>query len=810
MKTVWLTWIFHGNMSYDRYTKQTIRSVFPKIYQLMIEEFHRYPELKGHVELSGLTVQTLKKWSPEILAGLKDLAEREQISFTGSYYAAPVNACLDGNTNLQAMQLGVKIIEDALGPVDGFFCQEKSYTPQLPWALSQLGIRWLAMPGEEKHQNPYILRGFDGTKVYGIPMTFGSRRYQLRDYIRTLPDRSLIVFTLDYEMYYPLGFVLELMEELRSEGIQLRIGLVPEYLEKHPPKEEIFYGVRDRKDVDESPWSGGFSRWVSDPKDIFIHDLTMQASNYLRAARIARALAQKHWGKDLNPDAELVPALAPDLRTLKVEQPAEFSEVVDKYLTEHNVAGLLEHAEHLLLWGVNSDSRGWFPLEERRWEHAQALRKSRRLSAEVTHRFLKQVAQRVRLNQSGTPYFLYNDTGERDAFLELKVPEKAQFIDDRGEILPTSLEATTEGEGYRLRFLVHLPAFGYHTVYLVPNDDLPVEQMSPGNSIGTSELDLVYQQDQLLVRTAAGRQVSLALQLPAIIRELTQKAGLCTRELKLSKDAYAWTVESAFPRLVVHQELDFGLHFIQEYTVCLGGVLCQWQFDFSRPYLLGEKEHFRIDGITALLRTAPGSAFYDAGYAVLTHPGDTEDYICALHSAGMQCDEGFGILATSLSGAQSFEIDPSKGHLGLCLGASTAGGPSSRPTAPQIHPQTKEVTHFYSFDEEMFHGRYSHKFFLKIYEGNWQENDVITQQLDLTRPVPKLRGELHTGKSQTWPATQSLLSLELPNVVLQDAVFSQGQLRLLINEVAGSDTVVKVNQRDIPVHSGEVKECIYG
>jgi hypothetical protein len=60
MKTVYLAWVFHGNMSYDRYTKHTIRRQFPLAYQVMIDEFMQYPELKGHVELSGLSVETLR------------------------------------------------------------------------------------------------------------------------------------------------------------------------------------------------------------------------------------------------------------------------------------------------------------------------------------------------------------------------------------------------------------------------------------------------------------------------------------------------------------------------------------------------------------------------------------------------------------------------------------------------------------------------------------------------------------------------------------------------------------------------------
>ena len=61
MKTMYVTFIFHGNMNYDRYTKEEIREKFPDIYRIVVQDFIRYPELRGQIQLSGITIKSLQK-----------------------------------------------------------------------------------------------------------------------------------------------------------------------------------------------------------------------------------------------------------------------------------------------------------------------------------------------------------------------------------------------------------------------------------------------------------------------------------------------------------------------------------------------------------------------------------------------------------------------------------------------------------------------------------------------------------------------------------------------------------------------------
>jgi len=783
-------------MSYDRYTKHTIRCYFPKIYQIMIQEFREHPALKGQVELSGLTTESLIRWAPEVIAELKGLADRNQIVFTASYYAAPVNACLDGNTHLRALRLGTSITRQVFGEIDGLFCQEESYTPQLPWIMQQLGIEWVSVSGKGPRKQPFILKGFDGSRVYGIPIAGHRCRQEFETEIMQVPDNSLFLFIGDYELYYSLTYILGLKEKLRSAGIELDICFVSDYLRLHPPAGEDFYEVC----TDLRPMSSPqFSRWVSDPQDIRIHQAAMQAMQALRQARILNALAGRYWDQDFNESIQPEEwAGLSDLKTVDIEQPCEFSSVEQDFLSVSGQVRLLDRAEHLLVWGVNSDARGWYPLQERRWEHENSLRQSTRLSKEVLGKVLDYVGQQIELRPFGQPYLLYNSTGAREAWVPFETQTRCRVLGPGGQTLPVCTQATLDG--YRTRALVRLPSYGYTVVYLAeaePGD--AVERMQTGCQVSSDNLSVCYKDNILYVEDKSGDRFTLELDIPQQVREITQDRGAVSRHLEMDDRYQTYTVEGPLPRLLVHKELDFGIHMIQEYAIETGGLRCRWRMDFSRPYLLGESDYFRADGITALARTLPGMVFYDSGYCVIQHPWSDEGYLAALQFAGIETG-GTGLVILSVSGSQSFLAHGKQGELGICLGASTVGGPRERPDQALIDPGSGRITHFNKWDEEMFYGTYEHEFFILPFTGKW--DSVAGEILRRSEPVYVHRLLRHSEQKPILPETLSLLRLDGPGAVLQDAQWEHGKLRLLLNEIQGKEVKARVVVGDVEAGVG--------
>jgi hypothetical protein len=67
MKTVYMSFLLHGNMCYDRYTKQEIRDKFPRIYGAGVRALHKFPDATAHIDLPGLTLLSLRRYAPWLM-----------------------------------------------------------------------------------------------------------------------------------------------------------------------------------------------------------------------------------------------------------------------------------------------------------------------------------------------------------------------------------------------------------------------------------------------------------------------------------------------------------------------------------------------------------------------------------------------------------------------------------------------------------------------------------------------------------------------------------------------------------------------
>lgn len=807
MKTIYLAWVFHGNMSYDRYTKHHIRQQFPLAYQVMINEFIQYPALKGHVELSGLSVESLRRWAPDTITQLHKLAERGQVTFCASYFAAPVNACMDGNSHMDALSLGTQIVQATCGPIDGLFTQEQSYTPQLPWAMNQLGIQWVSMPAPAGITQPFVLRGFDGSTVYGVPIAQVPWR-NLAEKMRDAPDNSLYLYVGDYEMYRRLSPILDLARTLEPEGIRLQITLVSDYLRKFPPVEEVSMETCRFPEPIEAPH---YSRWCSDPQDIRLHEITMQAANDMRDARILTGLVRRQWGYEADTTVTLN-ELAPDMRTLNIEQPEEFTSVVEHYIAgDGQHVTKLDLASYLISWGTNSDARGWYPLKERRLEHEHALRSSSHWSRRCIQDALSFIGRGIPRRGNGIPILLYNGGPAREAWCRFKCESPYGVANAAGEPLPCQVVWETDGCVVWAR--VSLPSYGYTVVYLTETGAPESSKWSVGTRITGAHGTLEYINGGVRLHWC-GRNYSVGYTLPSNIRELTQSEGLLERALEAPRKAEVYVRDGKCPELMLYHELAFGMHLIQRYTLEDDMVRCHWTFDCSRPFLLGEKDYFRPDGLAAVIQTQPGKVFYDAGYSVLEHENTKAGYFVALQFAGVQAANG-GLVAASSTGTQSFWFDPTSGELRLGLGASTVGGPATNPDTMTVDIEKGRITHFNTWDEEIFYGTYEHEFCLFTFDGAWQKQPVTHRALAVNTPVRMRRlcpardgisGMIGTGNL---PPEQSLLQLDAHSVHVQSATWDEGRLVLLLNEMQGKATECKLRAagQDLAVdlHAGALK-----
>ena len=195
-KKVYMSYILHGNMNYDRYVRPTIWRDFPIIYDNLLDFMDEHPDFKGQLQFSGQTLNSMRQAAPEVLEHAMTIHKRGQLNFTGTFYSEPVNVNMDGETNYRCAWLGTKIVEDFVGQTDGFYLQERAYHPQLPWILNNANVSWTPVITGDDSYFPFRLQGMDGSESVCVPIT----RQKIVEKIKSAPENSLIVIEEDYEI----------------------------------------------------------------------------------------------------------------------------------------------------------------------------------------------------------------------------------------------------------------------------------------------------------------------------------------------------------------------------------------------------------------------------------------------------------------------------------------------------------------------------------------------------------------------------------------------------------------------------------
>ena len=196
-RVVYMTYILHGNMNYDRYVRPTIWKEFPVIYDNLMDFMDEHPDFCGQMQLSGQTLNSLRQAAPQVIQHALEIHRRGQLNFTGTFYSEPVNVNMDGETNYRCAWLGTRIVESITGEkTDGFYLQERAYHPQMPYILEHADVTWTPIITNDDSWRPFRLRGLDGSLSVCLPVTRG-------DFIERVikaPAKSLITLEEDYEI----------------------------------------------------------------------------------------------------------------------------------------------------------------------------------------------------------------------------------------------------------------------------------------------------------------------------------------------------------------------------------------------------------------------------------------------------------------------------------------------------------------------------------------------------------------------------------------------------------------------------------
>jgi len=430
-KVIYVSLCLHANMSYDRYTKQTILEYFPRIYRRGVNMLKMHPKITAHIDLSGVTIRMLQQKAPDILDGLRILSERGQIALAGCQYASSANVNTDELTTFEACRLGLEILRETIDPkTTGFFPQELSYHSQLPWILKQLGVEWMILRGwkNSRFWPPVRVRGLDGTAIPTIMLNVNIS--QLENLCRRAEDRTFLLLGADFE---GLPDLIEIQKHIGRIAQNLNINIVfnimPRWLKEHGQPNKV---------VDLEPFGNGtpellelrsFSRWVLKPLDICMRQHSLPAMAAVRrAGLIAGAFREE---ADIPISQTSSPAVD-NPWDLMFEHALEFPEDEERYLFLREGGTALSRAYHHLLIGVNSDAIGWAAWEPR-WQHRIGeLARARILADQMVGRALDVVATNITipraLQKAERLFLVFNPTRARTVLLQFRRMYHAQVL----------------------------------------------------------------------------------------------------------------------------------------------------------------------------------------------------------------------------------------------------------------------------------------------------------------------------------------------------------------------------------------------
>jgi len=130
-------------------------SVLEKIcnesYRPLLEVFRQYPNARATVNINGVLTEMLKNCGhQDIIQGLKELAERGQIEFTGTAKYHPILPLIPLDEARRQVELNQKtnnfFLGEAYKPV-GFFFPEMAYSRDVLPVVIATGHRWIILSG---------------------------------------------------------------------------------------------------------------------------------------------------------------------------------------------------------------------------------------------------------------------------------------------------------------------------------------------------------------------------------------------------------------------------------------------------------------------------------------------------------------------------------------------------------------------------------------------------------------------------------------------------------------------------------------
>ncbi len=128
-------------------TEAIVQKVTSECYRTLIQTLKDAPGSRITLNINAVLTEQLARYGlDDVIQGLRELAERGQIEFTGSAIYHPILPLIPRDEVIRQINLNTKVNKHYFGDVynpDGFFPPEMCYSYEVAQIVAELGFRWI-------------------------------------------------------------------------------------------------------------------------------------------------------------------------------------------------------------------------------------------------------------------------------------------------------------------------------------------------------------------------------------------------------------------------------------------------------------------------------------------------------------------------------------------------------------------------------------------------------------------------------------------------------------------------------------------
>jgi hypothetical protein len=159
-------------------TEEIVRKVTEESYRKLVRVLREAPGGKITLNISAILTEQLARYGlDDVIQGLRELAERGQIEFTGSAMHHPILPLIPKDEVIRQIKLNTDVNQRYFGEVYkpiGFFPPEMCYSYEVAQTVAELGFRWIIVDelsfkgkiGSVKYDRLYKLEGLRDFMVF--------------------------------------------------------------------------------------------------------------------------------------------------------------------------------------------------------------------------------------------------------------------------------------------------------------------------------------------------------------------------------------------------------------------------------------------------------------------------------------------------------------------------------------------------------------------------------------------------------------------------------------------------------------------